>query len=437
MRILMISQFYPPTIGGEERHVQTLSAELAARGHEVAVATLWHEGLAEFEQDGAVRVYRIRGTVQRATWLFSEGGRRHAPPLPDPELSLAMRRIIARERPEIVHAHNWLVHSFVPLKAWSGAKLVLTLHDYSLVCAQKRLMYHDRTLCDGPGFTKCLGCAADHYGPAKGVTTVLANWAMGAAERAAVDMFVPVSQVTAVGNGLVGSGLPYEVIPNLVPDDIGLSGGGYESYTAQLPGEDYLLLVGDLSRDKGVDVLLSAYADLATAPPLVLIGRECADTPKEFPANVVVLKSWPHGAVMEAWRHSIVGLVPSVVPETFGIVALEAMATGRPVIASRIGALIDVIADGETGFLVPPGDPLALRQAIERLLTDEALRHRMGQAAKRRAARFQASTVVPSIEHLYSALLQKRSGARRRQTPVRRDAAYAIPESLAVGEERR
>mgnify|MGYP001563273492 FL=1 len=80
MRILMLTQFYWPVIGGEERLVQDLSIELVRRGHEVAVATLWHEGLAEFELDRGVRVYRIRGLAQRVRWLFTEPGRRPAPP---------------------------------------------------------------------------------------------------------------------------------------------------------------------------------------------------------------------------------------------------------------------------------------------------------------------------------------------------------------------
>src|SRR2546421_7039338 len=130
MRILMLSQFYPPIIGGVEQHVRTLSTELASRGHDVAVVTLWHHGQAPFEIDHGVRVYRIRSLVQRMSWLFSNHERRHSPPVPDPEAMLEMRRVIVSERPQIVHAHNWLVRTFLPLKNWSKARLIVTLHDY-------------------------------------------------------------------------------------------------------------------------------------------------------------------------------------------------------------------------------------------------------------------------------------------------------------------
>ncbi len=203
MRILMLAQFYPPAIGGEERHVRNLSIELVARGHDVAVATLWQDGTPEFERDQGVRVHRFRASMQRVAALFSEKERQHAPPFADPEALWALRRIIMDERPDIVHAHNWIVHSFVPLKAWSKAKLVVTLHDYSLLCARKRLMYQGG-LCDGPALLKCLRCASEHYGTAKGVPTALANAVSGMLERQIVDMFLPVSRAVAEGTQLRG-----------------------------------------------------------------------------------------------------------------------------------------------------------------------------------------------------------------------------------------
>jgi glycosyltransferase involved in cell wall biosynthesis len=408
MRILMLAQFYPPTIGGEENHVRHLSIELAARGHEVAVATVAQGHLPEREIDCGVRIYRIRASTQRMKFLYTTP-ERHAPPLPDPELVLELSRVVRQERPQIVHAHNWLVYAFLPLKSWSGAKVILTLHDYSLACVQKRLMHYGTSPCDGPGFTKCLKCAATHYGPAKGALVVAAHQMMGTVERRSVNMFLAVSGAVAVGNRLRERRLPFRVIPNFVPDDVA---GVHEdaeaaAYTRQLPAEPYLLYAGALTRDKGVDVLLRAYARLTACtavPPLVLIGhvkRETASILEDVPEGVVLLKNWPHHAVMQAFRLSLAALVPSVWEEPCPTVAMEAMAAGRPVVASRMGGLPDLIAEGETGFLVPPGDVAALRHAIEQLLTDPGLRARMGRAALRRVTAFQAATVVPRIEQVY------------------------------------
>ncbi|HZS77094.1 MAG TPA: glycosyltransferase family 4 protein [Ktedonobacteraceae bacterium] len=416
MRILMLSQAYPPIIGGEAQHVRTLSVELVSRGHDVAVVTLWYEGQAELEEDQGVRVYRIRCSTARIPWLFSHPERRRAPTFPDPEIVLALRRIIKKERPEIVHAHNWLVYSFLPLKAWSGARLVVTLHNYNLACAKVTLLRHD-TLCEGPSFMKCLGCAAQFYGPARGVPIFLSNWVMSKAERGLVDMFLPNSQATAIGNGLVGGWLPFRVIPHFIPDDAGLQQGDAEPYLSQLPAGDYLLFVGGLGYLKGVDVLLRAYAGLTNAPPLVLIGYPVPNWSIESvarPANVFVFQNWPRYAVMEAWRRSMLGLVPSIWPEPFGLVALEAMSAGRPVIASRTGGLIDIVVDGETGLLVQPRNPLALQQAIERLLADPDLRSRMGQAGMRKFREFQVSTLVPRFVQAYEDVLQQKAESSQR-----------------------
>jgi glycosyltransferase involved in cell wall biosynthesis len=411
MRILMLSQFYPPVPGGEEQHVRALSAALAARGHTVAVATQWQRGLPEIEQEGPVRVYRERGTVQRLPWLYQDAERHHTPPLPDPEMTWALRRVLARERPQIVHAHNWLIHSYLPLHRPGAARLVLTLHDYSLLCAKKRLMYEGLP-CSGPAPATCLRCATAHYGRLKGTPTVLATMAMRQAEHALVRHFVPVSQAVADGNALARHHLPHTVIPNFVPDDVATLHDGYQGYLEQLPQGEYLLFVGDLSPDKGLPVLLEAYAGLEEAPPLVLIGRQTPDTPTSLPPGVRVLGTWPREAVMWAWSRSLLGVVPSVWPDPCPSVIMEAMAAGRPVLGSRLGGIPDLIVDGETGLLAPPGDVAALRQALAYLLANPDLRARLGWAARERAPRFQAQAVVPRIERLYQDLLDEAAGPR-------------------------
>jgi glycosyltransferase involved in cell wall biosynthesis len=131
------------------------------------------------------------------------------------------------------------------------------------------LIYRDAA-CSGPAVAKCLGCGVAAYGPLRGAPVVLANWAMGAVERRLVDLFLPVSQSVADGNGLPGHDEPYEVVPNFLADgadDAPLTLDEMASYMAQLPDEPFLLFVGAFGRHKGVDVLLKAYQGLRNAPP--------------------------------------------------------------------------------------------------------------------------------------------------------------------------
>jgi glycosyltransferase involved in cell wall biosynthesis len=317
-----------------------------------------------------------------------------------------LHQVIRRQQPEIVHGHDWMARSFLPLKGWSRARFVVSLHYYTRSCAKKNLMYRDAP-CSGPGFFKCLECGARHYGTIKGTTAVVANWGMSAGERAAVDRFISVSQATAEGNGLSPSQPKQHVIPNFLPLRSTAPVEPLDSYLPQLPQGDFMLFVGDLRPMKGVDILLKAYASLPDAPPLVLIGKVWPDTPAEMPANAIVLRNWPNAAVMEAWRRSAIALVPSVWAEPFGIVVIEAMAGATPVIASRIGGIPEIVVDGESGLLVPPGDAQALAAAMQRLIQDTELRRRMGCAAKVRAAQYEASAVVPRIEALYRQLLSQ------------------------------
>jgi glycosyltransferase involved in cell wall biosynthesis len=415
MRIMMLPQFYPPIIGGEERFAQDLSTALARRGHAVSVVTLWQPGLPESETGPeGVRVHRVRGFTQGLRWLYADEGRRLATPYPDPGVVRRLRAIVDAERPDVLHGHNWMIYSCFPLRRGRGPRIVWTLGDHSLVCAKKKLIWHRGGTCPGPSLTRCIPCASDHYGAAKGVPTVLGNMAMAALGRRLVDRFLPVSASVAEACGLPGSGVPFEVVPNFVPDSAGDPGAAAADPPSGLPDGEFLLYVGALGHYKGVDALIAAYRLLGDAPPLVLIGYETLEYPvatTDLPPGVRVLKNQGHEAVMAAWRRASVGLVPSTWDEPFGIVALEAMATGTPVVASRIGGLTDIVEDGVTGVLVPPGDVQALAAAMRRLVDDPALRGRMGERGRERVGRFRERVVVPRFERVYEDVLAGRPPA--------------------------
>ncbi len=409
MRVLLLSQFYPPVIGGEERHVRNLGAALAQRGHDVSVGTLRRPGTPDIELDGAVRVHRLCSTLQRLTALHADSERPHAPPFPDPELTLSLKRLVAEERPDIVHAHNWIYATFLPVKAAVGVPLVVSLHDYGLVCAKKNFMHRGTHLCDGPSLSKCLSCATRHYGAVKATATTLGNFVSSFFARRLVDRFIPVSHAVAHLTGLVRGAAAYEIIPNFVPDDIEVL-GPEDPCLRDLPSDEFILFVGDMMRLKGVDVLLKAYVTLQQAPPLVLIGRRVPDTPNEFPPNVHALGTWPHSAIMHAWRRSLFGVLPSVGPEACATVIMEAMACGKAVVASDIGGMPDIVDHGETGLLVPPGDAQALADAMRTLLHGRALLSRLETTSLTKARRLKAEAVVARIEQVYRDVLRETAG---------------------------
>lgn len=403
----MLTQSYSPVVGGEERAVEDLSGELVARGHDVAVATLRQPGGEPLGGgDAGVRVQAMRSSVHRLRRFYGDPDRRHAPPAPDPEAVLELRRVLRRERPDVVHAHNWLVHSYVPLARSADTALVLSLHDYGLRCATRRML-HRGGPCSGPAPVKCVRCAADHYGAAMGFATVLGTGLGSLRLRRHVDLFLPVSSAVGELCGL-GPDDAHRVVPNFFrgmptrpkPDDPRL---------AQLPSTPFLLFFGDATVDKGAALLATAYGGLEQPPPLVFLGRHMVDGLEARP-GVIALGPWPRELVMEAVRRCLCAVVPSIWPEPFGLVALEAAAAGRPVIAAKIGGLRDIVVDGETGLLVAPGSPEALRAALARLIADSDLRERMGAAGAKRAESFSADAVVPAFEDAYRVAIERRRG---------------------------
>lgn len=401
----MLTQSFPPVVGGEERAIEDLSEELAGRGHDVLVATMRQPG-PEAHGGGGVRVRTLDSLVYRLRRFYGDPARRHAPPGPDPEAALGLRRLLRQERPDVVHAHNWLVHSYLPVERHSKAALVLSLHDYGLRCATRRML-HRGAACAGPAPLKCAGCASHHYGPAVGLPTALGTRLGNARLRRRVDLFLPVSAAAAELSGL-GPGDRFRVVPNFFRS-AGAAAATGDPRLAALPDEPFVLFFGDATADKGAPVLARAYRDLGPPrPPLVFLGRQMVAGLGEVP-GVTALGPWPRELVLAALRRCLFAVVPSVWPEPFGLVALEAAAAGKPVVASAIGGLRDVVADGETGLLVAPGDAGALGAAIERLLADPGLRERLGTAAAVRAAAFDAATVVPRFERAYGAAIERRA----------------------------
>jgi len=154
----------------------------------------------------------------------------------------------------------------------------------------------------------------------------------------------------------------------------------------------HVLYVGRLSAEKGVRELVAATRGL----PLVVAG----DGPlrDEVPGALGMV---PHDELLRLYERAAVVACPSR-REGFGVACLEAMAAGRPVVASSVGGLRDLVVDGVTGLLVPPGDVAALRAALEQLLADAGLRKRLGRAARERVlAEFTWKRYAEHIQRAY------------------------------------
>ncbi len=412
MKVLMLAQFYPPTIGGEERHVRNLAIELTRRGHDVHVATqaVTSSDVGTSVEDD-VQVHRLQGTAAKHQGLYSEGARPHALPVPDPGLTRALARVRDEVRPDVVHAHNWIVHSFVPLQLRHRSPLVLTLHDYSDRCATKRFMYRG-AICSGPGPRKCLAHAAAHYGGVKGPPTLAGMWAMRVSKHRVVDRYVTVSRAVALGNGLAEAGVPHQVIPNFVPDMLCDTSRSAER-PVDVPHEPYLIFVGDLVREKGVHTLLEAYDRMPDGRPgLLLIGRRHPETPQGLPRGVRIGESWPHERIVAAFQHALAAVLPSEWGDPCPTTVLEAMALGTPVVTTDVGGMVDMVQADRSGIVVRAGDAASLQAGLERVVEDHTLRARLVEGARVQVRSFTAGAVARRIEQVYSDAIEDHRGNR-------------------------
>jgi glycosyltransferase involved in cell wall biosynthesis len=367
-------------ISGAENHLLLLLPALRARGWDVAAVVL-HEGepgaemfAARLEAAG-VPVERVR--LSRAF---------------DPRVVARIARRARRDRPDVLHTH--LVHAdFHGLPAGRLARvpaLVSTKHGFNAFRDRRAFAVADRAVA---------ALADVHVAISAGLARYLA-------EREGFD---------AASFEVVHYGIEARAEP------------------PPLPGAPRLAIVGRLIPIKGHDTLLRAVARARDRlPGLTLDVAGDGELEPELRTTAAGLglegavrflgRVAPADPVLE--RAEVV-VVPSF-GEGFGMVALEAMERGRPVIASAVGGLPEIVDDGRTGLLVPPGDVEALAGAIAELASDHGRAAAMGAAGRARAlAAFSQERCTERIETLYGTALAAAGERRLRRSSQARSSANA------------
>ncbi len=419
MRILLVSDDYPPYIGGAQIQTQLLARKLQERGHEVMVATTWQNDLPGSEVDHGISVHRLR-QLRTLPGIARKRWQHYQPPFADPVTAISLRGLVKRFKPDIVHSYGWISYSAAAALLGMDVPLLITARDYAYSCANRTLI-RDGQDCSGPALGKCIACAGRQYGRSKGTVAALSVWAGGPLLKRKISGVHSVSNYvrdmvrrdflddrTSKHEGASrNSGLVIHDVIGSMPSSDPTGGEATRPAPAGLPAEPFMLFIGALRQVKGIDELLTAYQRLSERPLLVLIGTMEPDSPTEFPPGVHVLLDVPHRDVMDAAdsEFCLFGVMPSLWPEPFGTVVCEVMSHSKPVIGTTPGGHADMIINGETGYLVPRGDVDALVKAMETLISDSELRTRMGKAAQERARQFTAEVSIPRLERLYEQIV--------------------------------
>jgi len=387
VKVLLVTDFFPPLRGGLETHVDDLAAELADRGHDVHVATLTSNPTPSSPH---VHMHVVTTTLQKLV-RHERDDRPFHPPLPDPGARAALRALVRNLRPDVVHAHSWLG---VSLPRRERPPTVFTAHDYALVSQLHTLLRTSGERCAGPALSKCVACGARRYGVVRS-TALASTTPIG-------RRILPADRVLTLSEYVASRIRPYLakpvdvtggfVRPIAIDDDVAMPA---------LPSSPYVLYAGDPGAHKGLDGLLDLWAAAAVPAPLVVATTKPLTRDVTGDVTAVTLT---RAQLAVAQRRAAVAVVPSLWDEPYGMVAVEALTAGVPVVASAIGALPEIVSDGVDGVLVPAGNREAVASALRALVTDDARRAQLAAGALHNSRRFAAAAVVPRIEAAYIAV---------------------------------
>jgi glycosyltransferase involved in cell wall biosynthesis len=347
MRILTIHNHYQQP-GGEEQIFATETALLESHGHQVSIYTLHNDEIPTVNP-----LVLTKNTLWNST-VYRE-----------------LRSLIRQYQPQVAHFHN--TFPLVSPAAYYAAKdegvaVIQTLHNYRLLCPNA-LFFRDGHVCED-----CLGqpfsfpgvihaCyRGSHSASAMVAATISLHSLLGTWNRE-VDSFIVYSQFAMakfIEGGIPAAKLAFKTnflhpIPAL-----GKGTGGYAVF------------VGRLSSEKGLGVMLAAWRQLECKLPLKILGdgpmAELVTKAMQEMPEIEWLGRRPLAEVYEIVGNAAFLVFPSEWYETFGRVAIEAFATGTPVVASNIGAIAELVVDRYNGLLFRPGEPTDLAAKIDWLL---------------------------------------------------------------------
>lgn len=372
MKIALVSPYDFAYPGGVVNHIISLGSYLAQMGHEVKFIAPASSPITtlgdQFIHIGKPRAIPVSGSVARVTI--------------SPRLSTRITEMLEKEKFDIVHLHEPLMPMLcTTVLRMSRTANVGTFHAFN-----------------GKGYN-----IAKPFGP-----ILFKRW------FSKLDGHVAVSKPA---KEFVNKYFPadYNVIPN------GIDTRHFSPNVAPIDelcdGKLNILFVGRLEKRKGADYLLKAYEQVKRDIPnsrLIIVGpgtklrdKYEKQVKKRSLKDVVFVGYTNYEELPRYYKTADVFCAPATGWESFGIVLLEAMAVGKPIVASNIDGYASILSHGAEGLLVPPKDEKSLAQALTSLLNDEKLRRKMGAKGILKAKEYDWKNVAQRVEALYSKVLSE------------------------------
>lgn len=383
MKILHVNKFFD-LHGGAEVYMHRLMEQQLLFGHDVhAFSTRSIANIASADATYFVKRHEYGEGRSSAIDIASA-----AAFVWNREAKQAMTRALDELKPDMVHLHNIYHHLstsiLAPIRA-RGIPCVQTLHDYKLACPNYKM------LTEGAPCERCKGGKYFEAVKHKCLTSTFAGNMLAAFEMGIVKgrqsyertvrAFICPSRFMA--EKMIAWGEPASKM-HIIANPVEMS-------TDDAKGdESYVLAVGRLSPEKGFDIAIRAIAAVPGVELRIAGSGPQQDALKQYAKHgtgKVLFQGFADKQTLAALRrHARAVIVPSLFYENAPLVVLEALAQGVPVIASRIGGLPELLEDGISGYLVPPGDAGELAVAISRIMKLSQVEwYKMSMAARARA----------------------------------------------------
>jgi glycosyltransferase involved in cell wall biosynthesis len=364
MRILVAHNFYQQP-GGEDQCAVAEIAMLREFGR--------HEVIEYFLHNNAISDMSNLQVAARTIWNW--------------ETHRELRQLLRKHRPQIAHFHN--TFPLISPAAYYAAKsesvcVVQTVHNLRLSCANG-LYFRDGRPCEECAGRSVPWPAVLHrcYRQSRAASATVASMltvhrGLGTWHKT-VDAYIALTKIQR--DKLIAAGLPAAKIAiksNFAYPDPGLGAGS----------GGYAIYVGRLSAEKGVATLLEAWRHLDGVLPLKVLGDGPLAGAVQDAARTDHAIQWlghrPLEAVYDLIGGATVLVLPSECSENFPRVLIEAFAKGTPVVASRLGAMAEIVDDGSTGLLFQPGDPADLAAKVRCIVENTESLARMRRTARRK-----------------------------------------------------